>query len=80
MLRFRISASSLSCPMVEVVRGNSVVRRVPLRSRVNLKARTGVPLPGYRRMAWKVRRPDRTRPARAASVQYISPPQANAQS
>ena len=70
MLRFRISASSLSCPMAELVRGNSVVRRVPLRSRVrNLKARTGVPLPGYRRMAWKVRRPDRTRPARAASVQ-----------
>ena len=34
MLSFRISASSLSCPMVELVRGNSVVRRVPLRSRV----------------------------------------------
>jgi hypothetical protein len=62
--------------MAEVVRGNSVVRRVPLHSRNkrNLKARTGVP--GYRRMAWKVRRPDRTRLARAASV---SPPQAYAQ-
>jgi hypothetical protein len=34
-------------------------------------------LPGYRRMAWKVRRPDRTRPAWAARV---SPPQAYAQS
>ena len=34
MLSFRISASILSCPMVELVRGNSVVRRVPLRSRV----------------------------------------------
>ena len=34
-------------------------------------------MPGYRRMAWKVRRPDRTRPAWAASV---SPPQAYAQS
>jgi hypothetical protein len=32
-------------------------------------------LPGYRRMAWKVRRPDRTRPAWAARV-----PQAYAQS
>ena len=34
MLRFRISASSLRCPMAEVVRGNSVVRRVPLHSRI----------------------------------------------
>ena len=39
--------------MADIVRGNSVVCRLPLHSRVrsNLKARTGVPLPGYRRMA-----------------------------
>ena len=35
MLRFRMSASSLSCPMAEAVgRGSSIVRRVPLHSKV----------------------------------------------
>ena len=35
MLKFRMSASSLSCPMAEAVgRGSSIVRRVPLHSKV----------------------------------------------